>query len=228
MIGIITAIDEEFTAVREALVDAEKFERAGMRFFTGRIAQTPVTLVRSGVGKVNAACCTQILIDVFGVEAVINVGVGGALAPGLQIGDLVISEDAMQYDMDASAFGHPRGEIPNMGVTYFPASKHLVETAERAARALGLRYSVGRVMTADLGLSDSALKKELAHHYAGLCCEMEGAAVGQAAFINGVAFLIIRSMSDTAEEDAGALYSQSVQNSADAGARLAVKVVEML
>lgn len=226
MIGIITAISSELEAVKKYLESSEIYEKAGMTFYKGKINNKDVVLVKSGVGKVNAASCTQILIDKYNVDKVINMGVGGALANSLMIGDIVISKDTMQYDMDASAFGHKKGEIPNLDVIYFQADQSLINSAVTAAIDSEIRYQAGRIMTADLGLSDSKLKRELVNEYNGLICDMEGAAIAQVAYINNVPFLIIRSVSDNADEEAMDLYSQNAKNSSEAGAELVLKMLE--
>ncbi len=226
MIGIIAAIKEEFEPLLAALETPKKTEKAGMAFYTGTIGKRSTTLVMGGVGKVNAACCTQILVDVFHVDAVINAGIAGALAPGLHVGDIVVSTDAMQYDMDATAFGHPKGEIPNMAITYFPAGAALVAAAKEAADHLGIPIHTGRMMTADLGLDNAELKDELARTYGGACCEMEGAAVAQAAFINGIPYLVVRSMSDNADENLLETYEENIENAAENVARLVLGLVE--
>ena len=161
MIGIIAALKDEVRDIKNNMTQVETSEKAGMTFYKGMLYGKLVVAVMCGVGKVNAALCTQALADLFNVDCVINVGVGGAVAKGLTVGDIVISKDSVQYDMDASAFGHPRGEIPNMDMTFFPADERLIELAKEAAAKVGAAALVGRVMTADLGVDSQALKQEL-------------------------------------------------------------------
>ncbi|MGI6108649.1 MAG: 5'-methylthioadenosine/adenosylhomocysteine nucleosidase [Eubacteriaceae bacterium] len=213
MIGIIAALDIEARSLKERMEDTSVSSYAGMQFFKGKIFRKDIVVVQSGVGKVNAAACTQILIDKFRVDKVINVGVAGGLAAGLHIGDIVVSDDAVQYDMDARAFGHPRGEIPNMDMTYFPADRNMIRKAESAADRIGTKILVGRIMTADLGLGDTQLKAELVETFKGACCEMEGAAVAQVCYLNGVPYLVIRSISDNADDDANDTYYASIDDS---------------
>lgn len=213
MIGIIAALDIEARRLKEKMEDTAVASFAGMQFFKGKIEHKDVVVVQSGVGKVNAACCVQLLVDKYRVDRVINVGVAGGLAPGLHIGDVVVSDDAVQYDVDARAFGHPVGEIPNMDITYFPADKYLLRLAKTASETSGVPIHIGRILTADIGLGDSEVKAQLVETWNGACVEMEGAAVAQACYINNIGYLVIRSISDNADDDANDTYYESIDDS---------------
>ena len=220
MIGIIAALKDEVRDIKNNMTQVETSEKAGMTFYKGMLYGKLVVAVMCGVGKVNAALCTQALADLFNVDCVINVGVGGAVAKGLTVGDIVISKDSVQYDMDASAFGHPRGEIPNMDMTFFPADERLIELAKEAAAL------VGRVMTADLGVDSQALKQELTELFGGACVEMEGAAIGQAACINHIPYIVIRSISDNADGDLVETYQNNFQMSVVNAAKMVLEMVK--
>ena len=220
MIGIIAALKDEVRDIKNNMTQVETSEKAGMTFYKGMLYGKLVVAVMCGVGKVNAALCTQALADLFNVDCVINVGVGGAVAKGLTVGDIVISKDSVQYDMDASAFGHPRGEIPNMDMTFFPADERLIELAKGAAAL------VGRVMTADLGVDSQALKQELTELFGGACVEMEGAAIGQAACINHIPYIVIRSISDNADGDLVETYQNNFQMSVVNAAKMVLEMVK--
>jgi adenosylhomocysteine nucleosidase len=226
MIGIIAAMDSEVRDIKSAMEDGIKIHHGGMTFFKGKLHQKEVIAVKSGVGKVNAAMCTQILIDIFKVNTIINVGVAGAVHPDLEIGDIVISEDSCQYDMDARAFGHPRGEIPNMDITFFKADPMLIKLAVAAAQELDATYRVGRIMTADLGVDYNKLKEELREEFGGLCVEMEGAAVGQVAMLNQVPYLVIRSMSDKADSNLTDDYKENLTASIKNGVAMVLNMVQ--
>lgn len=225
MIGIIAAMDSEVRDVKSAMAEGIEIGYGGMTFFKGKLHQKEVVAVKSGVGKVNAAMCTQILIDVFKVNTIIHVGVAGAVHPDLEIGDIVISEDSCQYDMDARAFGHPRGEIPNMDITFFKADSALIKLAVAAAEELDASYRVGRVMTADLGVDSNQHKQELREEFGGLCVEMEGAAVGQVAMLNQVPYLVIRSMSDKADSNLTDDYKANLEASIKNGVAIVLSMV---
>lgn len=226
MIGIIAALKDEVRDIKKNMTQVETTEKAGMTFYKGLLFDKPAVAVMCGVGKVNAALCTQILVDLFDIDCVINVGVGGAVAKGLTVGDIVISKDAVQYDMDGSAFGHPRGEIPNMDVTFFPADEQLIQLAKAAASKVGAAALVGRVMTADLGVDSQELKSELTELFGGACVEMEGAAIGQAAYINKIPYIVIRSISDNADGDLVETYQNHFQMSVANAAKMVLEMVK--
>ena len=131
-IGIIGAMEEEVAALKEAMEIEETFERASMTFLKGALCGKDVVVVRSGIGKVNAGICAQILVDKFEVDMLINTGIAGSLNPAIDIGDMVISTDAVHHDMDATTFGDLIGQVPRMDVRYFPADMNLVEKAKAA------------------------------------------------------------------------------------------------
>lgn len=226
MIGVIAAMENEVTDIKSAMEESIKITHGGMAFIKGKLNQKEIVVVKSGVGKVNAAICTQILIDLFKAKAIINVGVAGAVHPDLEIGDIVISEDSCQYDMDARAFGHPWGEIPNMDITFFKADKTLIKLAEKAATELNAAYRIGRVMTADLGVDSIELKEKLRNEFGGLCVEMEGAAIGQVSFVNQVPYLIIRSISDKADGNLTEDYKNNLENSIKNGVAMALNIIQ--
>lgn len=225
MIGIIAAMDSEVKELKSSMVDGIEINHAGMTFLKGTLGQKEAVIVKSGVGKVNAAMCTQILIDLFKANEIINIGVAGAVHPDLAVGDIVISRDSCQYDMDARAFGHPWGEIPNMDMTFFNADEILVKQAEKAAVKLNAAHRIGRVMTADLGVDSIELKEKLYAQFGGLCVEMEGAAIGQVAFLNQIPYVIIRSISDKADGNLSVDYKNNLDNSIKNGV---VMVLDMI
>ena len=124
-IGIIGAMEEETTFLQEKMTIVQTQKAVGLDFFVGRYSGKNVILVKSGIGKVNAAICAQVLIDRFGVDCIINIGVAGAIYDQLKVGDIVISTDAVQHDMDTSVLGDPVGIIPRMEESYFPADPAL-------------------------------------------------------------------------------------------------------
>lgn len=226
MIGIIAALDGEVLDIKREMEAEEVHEYAGMHFYKGLLYEKPVVVVKCGVGKVNAGICTQILVDKFEIEAVINVGIAGGLAKGLCVGNLVIGKDAVQYDMDATAFGHPVGEIPNMDITYFPADQKLVDSARNAASELGVIALVGRILTADKGVGSTRLKEELRANFDGACVEMEGAAIAQAAYINHIPYCVIRSISDNADDSAAETYENNFEQSMKNAAAMVLKMIK--
>lgn len=201
MIGIIGAMEEEVAHLKEAMQVEKTVERAAMTFVKGKLDGKDVVVVRSGIGKVNAGICAQILSDLFEVDTLINTGVAGSLDAALDIGDIVISTDAVQHDMDVSALGDPVGQIPRMDTFAFPADERLVQLAVQANEEANpdIHTFTGRVVSGDQFVSDGAVKERLVTQFQAKCTEMEGAAIAQAAYLNKISCVIIRAISDKAD-----------------------------
>lgn len=204
MIGIIGAMEEEVAALKEAMTIEENVTFASMDFCRGTLCGKEVVVVRSGIGKVNAAICTQILVDKFGVDTLINTGIAGSLDANIDIGDMVISTDAVEHDMDASIFGDPIGQIPRMDTFSFPADEELVEKAKAANEEANpdIHTFVGRIVSGDQFVSSKEVKDKLVANFEAKCTEMEGAAIAHAAYLNKVSCVIIRAISDKADNSA--------------------------
>lgn len=203
-IGIIGAMEEEVEALRARLQNPQKLQRASMDFYSGNLNGMEAVIVRSGIGKVNAGICTQILADVFQVDAVINTGIAGSLDADIDIGDVVISTDTVQHDMDAIGFGYEPGIIPRMETSYFRADPALVDKAREACQEAvpEIHVFTGRIVSGDQFVSDKEVKSRLISQFGGMCTEMEGAAIAQAAWLNHIPFVIIRAISDKADDSA--------------------------
>ena len=204
MIGIIGAMEEEVAALKSEMADAKVTEFASMTFYKGTLCGKDTVVVRSGIGKVNAAICAQILVDKFGVDMLINTGIAGSLKAEIDIADIVISSDVLHHDMDATGFGYPLGQIPRMDVLSFEADKKLIELADKACRKVlpEIGTHIGRVVSGDQFISDKAVKERIASNFNGCCTEMEGAAIAQTAYLNKVPFVILRAISDKADDSA--------------------------
>lgn len=215
-IGIIGAMEEEITNILEDMNVVAVKNVLGLDFHLGALNNSNhnIVLVRSGIGKVNAALCTQVLIDLFAVDAVINTGVAGAIDKRVRIGDIVISTDAVQHDFDTSAVGDPPGVISRMDTSIFPADVELVNAAKRAAVNTGFHVYEGRIASGDQFVSDPDVKERIAKLFDPVCCEMEGAAVAQACYLNKVPFVIIRVISDNAEEGSDINYERFFREAA--------------
>ena len=188
MVGIIGAMEEEVAHLKEAMQVEEIVERAAMTFVKGKLDGKDVVVVRSGIGKVNAGICAQILVDIFGVDMLTNTGVAGSLDAAIDIGDIVISTDALQHDMDVSALGDPVGQIPRLDTFSFPADERLVQLASAANEEANpdIHTFTGRVVSGDQFVSDGAVKERLVNLFQAKCTEMEGAAIAQAAYLKAV------------------------------------------
>lgn len=207
-IGIIGAMEEEVAILKDKMEIQEVVTKASMEFCRGTLYGKQVVVVRSGIGKVNAGICTQILADVFQVSHVINTGIAGSLQKEINIGDLVVSTDALQHDMDATQFGYQKGEIPRLGCLSFAADERLVQLAKEACRAVNpdIQVFAGRVVSGDQFVADRETKEKIKSWSQGLCTEMEGAAIAQAAYLNEIPFVILRAISDKADDSASVDY----------------------
>lgn len=229
-IGIIGAMEQEISGLKEKMTDIYITEKAGMVFYGGILKGKRVVVVRSGIGKVNAAVCTQILIDTFNVQAVINTGIAGSLDNRANIGDIVVSTDVLHHDMDAVGFGYKKGQIPQMEEFSFSADLKLRELAVKTCREVNpdIRIFEGRIASGDQFISDKGVKDQIAADFQPLAVEMEGAAVGQTAYLSRIPFLIIRAISDKAD---GSALMDSVQFEELAirhSLRLTEKMLELL
>ena len=213
LIGIIGAMEIEVASLKEMMTDVTIRTKASMEFNHGYLNGKEVVVVRSGIGKVNAGICTQILVDDYGVDCVINTGIAGSLRNEINIGDFVISTDAVQHDMDASVFGDPVGQIPRMDTFSFPADEKLVKLAVEVNKEVNpdIQTFTGRVLSGDQFISGKEKKEYLVKTFDGKCAEMEGAAMAQTAYLNKVSYVIIRAISDKADNSATMDYPEFVK-----------------
>ena len=203
-IGIIGAMEEEVAVLKQEMNIEETVDYASMQFCRGTLCGKDVVIVRSGIGKVNAAICAQILADKFNVDVLINTGIAGSLDAAIDIGDMVISTDLVEHDMDATIFGDPLGQVPRMDTFSFPANTSLIEKAVAANEEANpdIKTFTGRIVSGDQFVSSAEVKEKLVKNFQAKCTEMEGAAIAHAAYLNKVSCVIIRAISDKADNSA--------------------------
>ena len=203
-IGIIGAMEEEVAVLKQEMDIEETVDYASMQLCKGTLCGKNVVIVRSGIGKVNAAICAQILADKFNVDVLINTGIAGSLDAAIDIGDMVISTDLVEHDMDATIFGDPLGQVPRMDTFSFPAEKDLIEKAVAANEEANpdIKTFAGRIVSGDQFVSSAEVKEKLVKNFGAKCTEMEGAAIAHAAYLNKVSCVIIRAISDKADNSA--------------------------
>ncbi len=220
----------EVAELKQRMEVRRQIEQASMAFVEGMLEGVEVVVVQSGIGKVNAAVCTQILADKFAVTHLINTGIAGSLKDEIDIGDLVISEDALQHDMDATDFGYPLGQIPGMKVLSFTADEELISIARMANAEANpdIHTYVGRIVSGDQFVASDEVKARISASFAGLCTEMEGAAIAQAAYLNKIPFVIIRAISDKADHSAQLDYPTFEQQAIAHSVNLVVRMMEKL
>ncbi|SEL63466.1 adenosylhomocysteine nucleosidase [Butyrivibrio sp. ob235] len=200
-IGIIGAMEIEVESLKKEMTVTRTLTKANMEFNEGKLGNSEVVVVKSGICKVNAALCVQILVDDFKVTHVINTGAAGSLDAKIDIGDFVVSTDAVYHDVDATIFGYKKGEIPQTGCREFTADSWMVENIKKAAETAGITGKLwdGRVCSGDQFISDNSVKDSIKKEFDGLCCEMEGCGIAQACFLNNIPFVILRAISDKAD-----------------------------
>lgn len=201
-------MEEEVAVLKQDMENCVTETVAGMQFVKGKLEGKEAVVVRSGIGKVNAAACTQLLIYRYQVDCIINTGIAGSLENQIDIGDIVLSVDAVQHDVDVSAFGYQPGEIPRIGRLEFCADERLRTLARELNEKVNpdIRTFEGRVASGDQFISDGVKKEWIKTVFAADCCEMEGAAIAQVCTQNQIPFLIVRAISDKADQSASVDY----------------------
>lgn len=231
-IGVIGAMDEEIEILKKILensaLDIKFINKAVMEFVETKLNNDKtIILVRSGIGKVNAAICTQILIDIFKVELVINTGIAGALSKEVEIGDIVISKDLVEHDMDATAFGYNMGQIPRMDTFSFSTDETLCNVVYETCRRVNtdINVFIDRIVSGDKFVSSYEVKEELFKNFNGLCTEMEGAAIAHACYLNNIHFVVIRAISDRADKAANITFEQMKTKAIEHCAKLTLELI---
>ena len=222
-VGIITAMTEELDAVKKIMNEEKDYKTInGIEVVIGKIQSTPCVVTICGAGKVNAARITQLLIDKFDIDYIINVGVAGSLSYRLKIGDIVIGKKVVQHDFDITAFGHSKGYIPGVG-NEVRSDRELVEKFQTAIDNIEKRiYNIelGTIATGDIFVTDVAMKDKIASKFRAICVEMEAGAIAQICKLGNVPFIIIRSISDTPNGDNAKDYDQYIKLAAKRSANI--------
>ncbi|MBR6681343.1 MAG: 5'-methylthioadenosine/adenosylhomocysteine nucleosidase [Clostridia bacterium] len=225
VIGIIGAMDAEVAALKQKMNIESTEVISGIEFCKGALCGKSVVVAKCGVGKVFAAICAQTMILRFGTTHLINTGVGGALDPKLDLLDLVVSDKVVQHDMDTSPLGDPVGLVSGINKVYFEASPLLLDAAKRAADTAGVPCFTGTIASGDQFVADSNTKAEIVKRFGARICEMEGAAIGHVCYVNGVDFLIVRAVSDSANENSVMDFPQLVSRAAVISSNLVEAIV---
>ena len=227
-IGIIGAMDEELATIKAAAEITRTEKLADMEFCLGMLGGRQIVVVKSGIGKVNAGICAQLLITHFGVCRIINTGVGGAIDSRINIGDIVISTDAVQHDFDVTPIGFAKGEIPYTGICAFPADEEMRKNARKAVQhaVQGSKIYEGRICSGDQFIASREKKQAILDNFGGFCCEMEGAAIAQVCWLNHVPFVIIRAISDRADHSEEINYASFAAITARRSAAIVCAMIE--
>ena len=237
-IGIIGAMEVEVQTLASSMTgedgtgDAKLIKSAHLSFYDGMLSGIRAVVVKSGVGKVNAALCAERLISEFGVTHIVNTGIAGAASSSLGVLDIVVSTDAMYHDVDATRFGYKPCEIPQMDTYRFPADKELITAAEKAFAktdaAKKHRLLKGRVASGDQFIADGKTKRRIKELCDPACIEMEGAAIAHTCYVNDVPFVIIRAMSDAADDNGGESIAFNEKAAAEESAAIVIEMMKLL
>ena len=221
-IGIICAMKEEFELISKDIEIEKTIKKSNLEFLIGTLNEKNVVGVICGIGKVNAAICTQILISEFNCTHILNSGVAGGIDSKVNFKDVIIAKDLVQHDVDVRKFGYKLGEIPNIGTYSFKCEKKLLEIGEKICLEIckenkNFNYHIGRIVTGDQFISNNELSKNLQKTFDALACEMESGSIAQTCYLNNIPFLIIRAISDTggdvAENEFNNFLKESSKNS---------------
>lgn len=231
-IGIIGAMSVEVEQLKAVMQEKSDIVKGGLTFSSGLLGGKPVVVVQSGVGKVNAALCAQRLILEFGVSRIINTGIAGAMASGLGVLDFVVSTGALYHDMDATGFGYKVTQIPQMDVSVFEADREMVELAKSTFGSMemskGHKIVAGLIASGDQFISDKSRKEKIKSDCNPACVEMEGAAIAHACYLNKTPFVIIRCMSDMADDSGESTYDFNEKTAAELSATLVMKMLGVI
>ena len=220
MVGIIGAMSVEVEALKGAMTDKKSERISGIDFVCGRLCGVDAVVAQCGIGKVFAAMAAQTMILRFGVEMIINTGVGGTLTDKLGIADVAISTACVQHDMDTSAIGDPVGLISGINVIELPTDRALGDCVAKAAGELGIRCVAGVIASGDQFVSSAEKKRYITENFGAIACEMEGAAIAHVCYVNGVRCVVIRAISDSADGSAHMDYGEFVKIAAANSAKI--------
>lgn len=225
MTGIIGAMHIEVETIKALMENKESEKIGGVEFVSGTLHGKEVVIAVCGIGKVAAAMCTQAMILRYSPDRIINTGVGGSLSTKLAIGDIAVAESLVQHDMDTSPLGDPVGLISGLNIINIPADEKVAETLVKGVETLeNIKAVKGVIASGDQFIADAGKKDFIVGNFSAIACEMEGAAIGQVCYTNGVPFAVVRAISDSADEEAHMSYAQFLP----AAAANAAKMIEFM
>lgn len=200
-IGIIGAMAQEIEILRQVMVEPKVTELAGCKIFEGKINNTRVALLQSGIGKVAAAIGTTLLIQLTQPDMIINTGSAGGLDPNLNVGDILISTEVRHHDVDVTAFGYEIGQLPANPPAFSP-NEQLVELAQKEAKKVGYNVVSGLICSGDAFINGKEKINEIRQNFPNIVAvEMEAAAIAQVCHGFNLPFVIVRAVSDVADKE---------------------------
>ena len=226
-VGIIFAMEEELLALKEYLILEKEYNIFNLTFYEGKINGIDCVLVKSGVGKVNAARTTQILIDNIKVDYIFNIGVAGGIDSSLKVGDIVIGDKLVQHDFDVTAFGRVKGFIPDVG-DFLNTDDYLLNISKKVIANENINYKIGTIASGDIFCTESWMSEKINKKFNALCVEMEGASIAQVCYLSYMPFLVIRSISDVPNNDNVVTYEEFLDSSCKVVANIMNKILGIL
>jgi len=220
MIGIIGAMGVEIETLKQITENKETTIISGIEFTKGTIFGKDVVLAVCGVGKVFAAICAQTMILKFAPDIIINTGVAGTLSEKLSIGDIAISKDVVQHDMDTTPLGDPPGLISGINMIKFPADEKAVKIISECVKEKNINYLTGTIASGDKFLASQKEKKRITDTFDAIAGEMEGASVGHTCYVNDTPFLVLRAISDKADGSGAENYFEFLKIAAENAANV--------
>lgn len=233
-IGLIGAMAMEVETLLSKLESPQEQEIAGIVFTQGKLSGVPCVVAQCGPGKVNAAVCGEIMMQRFTPRMLLNLGVAGGIGPQVKIGDIVLGTHCVQHDMDTTSAGDKKGEVflrrgaESLGVVEFPCDPKAVEVLTRCGESLGMGVHTGPIATGDLFVADPVKCQEIGGAFSALACEMEGAAVAQVCFMHSIPCVVLRAISDNANDEAKVDFPTFARASAEKSARLLEQAIRQL
>ncbi|QRG86534.1 5'-methylthioadenosine/adenosylhomocysteine nucleosidase [Bulleidia sp. zg-1006] len=221
-LGIIGAMDVEVQTILQNCVSLREYEIGHFKIYTGKIGNQEVVVMKCGIGKVNAAIGTQIMLDRFAVDAVLNTGIAGGIHPDLKVGDMVVSSKVAHHDVNVTNFGYKQGQLPQLPL-WFEADRALIHLVQKV-KSLRL----GPIVSGDQFICENEVKKSLWERFEPLCAEMEGASIAQTCYLNKVPFVIVRAISDQADAQGSIIYEQFEEQAAKECAELVLEIASQL
>ena len=215
MIGIIAAMKAEIESVKREMTEKTVETVSGIEFVSGKFMGKDVVVAQCGIGKVFAAICTQTMILKYRPDIIVNTGVGGTLTAELSVGDIAVSTDVVQHDMDTSPLGDPVGLVSGINIVHFPAAEAVVDMISSCASELGINNRKGTIASGDQFIASSEKKDYIKKNFNAIACEMEGAAIGHVCYVNNVPFAVVRAISDSADDSSGMDYGEFLMLAAE-------------
>ncbi|ADZ93217.1 5'-methylthioadenosine/S-adenosylhomocysteine nucleosidase [Marinomonas mediterranea] len=228
-IGLIGAMDEEVAVIKEWMTDIQQESVAGCEFFVGKLDGVDVVLQKSGIGKVNAALSTTLLLNNYAPDKVINIGSAGGFGPDLEVGDVVISSDVVHHDVDVTVFGYELGQVPNLPATY-EADAQLKTCAVNAVETLGkVKAKIGLIGSGDVFMCEAGRVAQAREAFPTMIAvEMEAAAVAQVCYKFETPFVVVRSLSDVADKESPASFEEYLKVAAENSSRMIREMIKEL